>query len=282
MATDNEKKTDIEKNYVVDVKENFRGRSYGDWVATWSNWLLSEDPDRSNEGEGHMLFLRGSLAYYEYSKNRQDLNSLPDAQRFYNRTGDQCIIISEGTAIFIPVLTALYFLDAPFEGSVLANEEQVRYAARKENDKSGGIWARLQRADRPKAWEPIVYNLESYRVESPVFKLSISEKNPFLKYYATEYPLSPGEHEAVTDGYFLIMKNLPYESCRIQFGGKGRHDYRTDSVYDLHVTTRPRGLIKDVSKGNEQPSVLFQYGSSGIPTHNLPALQKLSNEESTK
>jgi hypothetical protein len=275
MGSGNEKKTNIEERCVIDVEENFRGRSYGDWVATWANWLLSEDPDRSNEDD-QMLFLRGSLAYYEYAERRKDLNSLPDAQRFYNRTGDQCLVISEGTAIFIPVLTALYFIGGPFEGSTLADEQQVRYAVRKENDKSGGIWARLQGADRSaNTWRPIVNNLESYRVESPLFKLTISEKNPFLKYYAVEYPLGPGEYNAVVDGYFLIMKELPFESCRIQFGGKGRGDYRTDSVYDMHVIPRPKGLIKDISQGNTHPGAWFQFDSSDVPTHNLPKLQKL-------
>ena len=90
----------IEKECIVNPKENFRGRSYGDWASTWSNWLYSEDPDRSDLAEGHILFLRGNIDYYKYSAE-DDVSALDDTRRqFYNRTGDQCVIIPAGTAVF--------------------------------------------------------------------------------------------------------------------------------------------------------------------------------------
>lgn len=277
---------ELEKRHVVHPMGNFRGRSYGDWAATWANWLLSEDPDSNDDGDGHILFLRGNIGYYAYaadSDNSENSTNKNEEHRFYNRTGDQSVVITEGTAVFIPILTALYFIGGPYEGGTLQNEEQVRYAARKENDKSAGMWAVLQRADKNKSsksgsWEPIVQDIELYRAESPLFKLTISDRNPFLKYYAYEYPMDPGEYQAVIDGYFLIIGELPSKTCRIRFGGKGRGNYRTDAIYDIHVVERPKGLMKDISTGNSYPGFWSQDASPSLPDYSLPSLQELPSK----
>ncbi len=73
--------------------------------------------------------------------------------------------------------------------------------------------------------------------------------NPFRKEIFEYAPVSSGEYDAVTDGYFLLLTGLPEGSHRIRFGGKGRLEYRTDSVYDLFVdsTARPSRMV-DISK----------------------------------
>src|SRR5216110_361561 len=86
---------------VVSPEQNFKGMSYGDWAAAWSNWLFSEDTDR-NEAKGSMLFLRGNIEHYgQIITNSTIVSSnatspVSNGTSFYNRTGDQCVVIPRG------------------------------------------------------------------------------------------------------------------------------------------------------------------------------------------
>jgi hypothetical protein len=226
---------------VLDPKEILGGMSYGDWAAAWSNWLFSYDPSRA-EAEGPMVFLRGNIEYYKQPNNT-----------FYDRTGNKGIVIPEHKAIFIPVLTAMHFIGSQYEGQMSNYEDQIRHAARNENDKSGGIWAMIQMLG--KGWEPMVSNLMNYRAASSAFKMRISEDSPFLEMLTLKEKMGPGEYEAVTDGFFIIIKpsakSLPAGTdFRLRFGGKGRTEsYWTDAIYDIHITPRERSqtLVRDIT-----------------------------------
>jgi hypothetical protein len=268
-------------DHVLKPEENFRGMSYGNWAAVWSNWLYSDDPDRTDKFDEHMILLRGNLDYYKYA-DEGDISSLDESKRFYNRSGDEAVTICEGTAIFVPVLTAMYFIGREYEGTTLSNESQLRRAARRDNDMSGSIWATIQTPDKDTP-EPIVNDLRLFRVETPVFKLKISDKNPFIQYILGDSHRGTEEYDAVTDGYFLILKSLPSKSCRIQFGGKGRGKYRTDAVYDIYIADcKSSTLVRDIS-GNKIPTAWFQDNSTNIPVHKaLPALQKPDAQQKIK
>jgi|GEM_PF-690431 hypothetical protein len=270
-------------DYVLGPEEYFRGMSYSDWAVVWSNWLYSDDPDRTDKFDEHMIFFRGNLDYYKYAAEG-DISSLDESKRFYNRTGDQAVTICKGTTIFIPVLTAMYFIGREYEGMALSNESQLRRAARKDNDMSGGIWATIQTPDNGTS-EPIVNDLTLFRAETPKFKLKISDKNPFIQYILGDSPSGTEEYDAVTDGYFLILKSLPSKSCRIQFGGKGRNKYRTDAVYDINVADCESPiLVRDISKrDNKNPATWFQDNSTDIPVHKTPpALHEMPATENKK
>jgi hypothetical protein len=266
------------RDYVLKPEENFRGMSYGDWAVEWSNWLYSDDPDRTDKFDEHMIFFRGNLDYYKYAAEG-DIASLAEFKRFYNRSGDQAVTICKGAAIFVPVLTAMYFTGREYEGTTLSNKSQLRHAARKDNDLSNSVWATIQTPDK-QAPEPIVDDLTLFRVESPVFKLKISDKNPFIQYILGHSPTDSEEYDAVTDGYFLILKSksLPSKSCRIQFGGKGRGNYRTDAVYDIHIADCESPiLVRDISRrDNKNPAAWFLNNSTNVPEYStLPPLHDM-------
>jgi hypothetical protein len=253
--------------------ESYRGMSYSDWAMVWSNWLYSDDPDRTERFDEHMVFLRGNLDYYKYASEGDVADLEEDYKKFYNRTGDKALTICEGTAIFVPILTAMYFVGREYEGSILSNELQLRRAARRDNDMSGNIWATIQTSEKGRPQAIINGELTEFRAETPLFKLRISDKNPFIEYILADRPSETEEYNAVTDGYFLILKSLPSKSCRIQFGGKGRGKYRTDAIYDIHVTDcKLPTLVRDISKnGTSQPGGLPE--PSKIPSYkNVTAL----------
>jgi hypothetical protein len=156
-----------------------------------------------------------------------------EKQPFNNRSGDLEETISPDTAIFVPVITATYVIGDRYEGTTLENEVQIRNAARKDIRLGGDMWARIKE-QKENSWIPIAKNLKEYKIESPLFRLKVSERNPFLPHL--EVPLEPGDYDAaVVVGYFLLIKKLDKGKYRIQFGAKGRGDYRTDAVYDILV-----------------------------------------------
>jgi hypothetical protein len=259
---------------VLDPTRNFRGRSYGDWAAEWSNFLLSADPDRVND-DGAMLFLRGNLDYYKYllCECPQGDPERNLAQQFYNRTADEAAVIQEGTAVLIPVLTTTHIIGEQVEGVVLSTEGQLRAAARKENDLSGGIFCLIQ--EFGSKWQSVVDDLLAFRTETPLYKLTVAADNPFIKYISAISPISEGEYDAVTDCIIVIVM-LKAGSYRIQFGGKGRGKYRSVAIYDIHVTSRDRSrnLLKDISSGNDANTLWFNNRTAQIPSFDLSELQK--------
>ncbi|HEY6886026.1 MAG TPA: hypothetical protein VI278_18495, partial [Nitrososphaeraceae archaeon] len=98
---------------VVPPCNNFRGLSYGHWLALWNNLLLSENPDKY---DGHlMLFLRGNLDYKPAMQNIPYPRFI-DPNGIYDRTNEKGIRIFEHTAIFIPVITSCYTIGTLIDG----------------------------------------------------------------------------------------------------------------------------------------------------------------------
>jgi len=262
--------------WIVSPDQNYKGMSYGDWVARWTNWLFSEEPER-NEVQRDVVFLQGNVEYYrDLAKASERGGSVNPWEPFYNRTGDASIIISDDTPILVPALTSTKVFGGGSEFGTMDNEEQLRRVARIDNDESGAIWATIESSDGKGPVPLCGENLRNYRIASSIFKLWVSERNPYWK-YIFQYPISPGEYDAVTDGFFILLRTLPEGSYRIRFGGKGRLDYRTDSVYDIHVSAayRRRSTVTDIS-GRPEQSVWKDDSSvlDGIPKRSIPRLMK--------
>jgi hypothetical protein len=228
---------------VVPPVENFRGMSYGDWAALWSKWLLSDEPD--NYAGGDMLFLRGNVDYKPLGIPTGGPRH-SDPRGFYNRTGKKGEEIFEGTAIFFPVVNAQLNIGELYDGRLIRNEEDVRLVARKDIAEGGAMWANIMRKGEKKPTK-IVKNLKDYRVESPLFRLVVSQKSRLRD--RMESPLKPGIYDSVTVGYYVLIRTLPPSIYRIRFGGKGRGAYYTDSVYDISVRgKKKRDSVVDRSR----------------------------------
>jgi hypothetical protein len=227
----------------MSTDKNYNGLSYGDLVAIRANWLFSESPDYQYQSD--ILHLHGNMRYSIGQAGAQD--------DFYDRRGDLEERITTDTAIFVPVMSATYVMGDKYEGLTLDDEVQLRRAARTDIRLGGGLWATIQPDPKNKPKQqptnptPIMKgDIKKYMIESPLIKLKVSERNPFLPHL--EVPLEPGEHDAVVVGYFLLIEGLPVGRYRIQFGGKGRGDYRTDAVYDILVDgDKPINTTQDFS-----------------------------------
>ena len=230
----------LDQKYVLQPSENFRGISYGDMIARWHSWLMSANPDNYNFGD--ILFMRGSIGYHD----RKDV--------YYFKPN---VVISEGTAILIPVVTTIFNYGDSDQGKQINDELSLRQAIKDHVNAAGPFWATLEEINNStKLLKKIVCNLELFRVESPIFQLVISPKNPFLnKMYE---PLFPGSHTALGSGYFLLLHNLLPGKYRIRFGGNGMYNFYTDALYEITITDRHK-VKKDISGQNTSPSMLEDH-----------------------
>ena len=222
---------------VVPVNENFRGLSYGEWISIWGNWLMSEDPDNATRKD--ILFLRGNLDYKPVASNNE-FPRFSDPSSVLIRTGHDSETIFENTAMLIPVLTAQYSVGDIYDGRRLNREYELRDAVNRDSDESLRIWATI---NHKRNTTRIVSDLNRYRVESPLFKLSIPN-NSSLR-LRTQDAAKPGIYDTVVGGFFLIVHSLPKGRYRLEFGGNGRGNYSTNSIYDITVEGLRKNMVID-------------------------------------
>ena len=229
---------------VLKPNDTFGGRTYSDWIEQWSNYLVSSSVDY-NSGE-QILFLRGNLDYEEDKSGKRFIKP----GKFLDKTGSLGETIYNNTAVFIPIMTAMFSLNDPHESIQLLDEGGLRYAVRRDISEGGEMWLRYKDSSPSSAFQTVVTNIQDYYFETPVFTLRVSSENPLLTKF--ESPTDPGDYETVQGGYFVIVKNLTPGKYRFHFGGHGRGYYYTDAVYDINVqSSKSRDLTKDISSQNK-------------------------------
>lgn len=219
----------FDESIVLDPHENYRGLPYGEIIARWNIWLMGPDPDHNNGEE--FLFLRGNIGHHE------------DPRSIYR---PPVIVIREGMAITIPIITTLYCIGDYYDRAIINTEHELISAINKHVSAAGPFWATLQDLDvaHPQTMR-FVQNLKDYRFYSPFFRIDISPSNPFLD--SMDVPVSPGTRQALAGGYFLLVKCLSAGIYRFSFGGKGLDNFYTASLYDIKILPEGTSKAKDIS-----------------------------------
>lgn len=228
---------------ILEPHESYKGRSYSEWIEEWSNMLVSASPDYTSGAE--MLFLRGNLDY----EADQSGNRFVKPGKFLDKTGNLGDTIYKNTALFIPVMTAMFSLNEPYESIQLLDEEGLRYAVRRDISEGGKIWLRYKTSRG--GYQPVIRNasIKDYYFETAMFTLRVSRESPLLGKFESAF--DPGEYETVQGGYFVILTDLNPGAYRFHFGGFGRGYYYTDAVCDIKVLQdASRDLAEDVSSTN--------------------------------
>lgn len=223
---------------ILNPSENFRGMSYGDWIAAWHQWLLSDNPGYNGE---NILFLRGNVDYRPFGDKEEGPRFL-DPKAVYDRTGDKGETIDEDTAVLVAILTSQYHIGEFYNGRKITTIPYLRYVANKDTDGSS-IWATITK--KGEKTTKIVPNLKNYRFESPLYLLSVP-KNSKLR-TKIDYPPKPGNYYGITVGYFVLIKSLSIGTYRIKFGGSNINAYHTNSVYDIFVVKKGKEIVVDKS-----------------------------------
>ena len=216
---------------IVLPSENFRGMSYGDWIAAWHQWLVSDDPIYNGED---ILFLRSNVNYRPIGDKEGGPQYL-DPKAVYDRTKENGEIIYENTAILIPILTSHFCIGDLYNGRKITSIPYLRYITNKDTD-GGSVWATITKKGENTI--RIVSDLKIYRFESPLYLLSISRNSKLRK--KMDYPPEPGKYHAITVGYFILIKSLPIGTYRFRFGGTNASAYHTNSLYDIKVLEKKR------------------------------------------
>jgi hypothetical protein len=222
---------------IADPKYVFRGLTYGQWVAVWSNQLFSEKPDIVYREGKSVAFLRGNVEY-AYQKQED-----PEKEIFSLLTQEYKIRILEDTAIFVPVISTMFVLGDEYQGQVMNDELSMRITARRDTVNGGEVGVQIRKKPENNAHK-LVNNLNEYYVESSLFPLSVSEGSLYRN--TVETPIASGQYQALVAGIFVIISSLKKGTYRLSFYGRGVGKYLTKSVYDIEVV-EGKESIRDIS-----------------------------------
>jgi hypothetical protein len=189
---------------IVPPNEIYNGLSYGGWAATWWNWLFS------NQNQvGFVYFLRGNV----------------DTEPHIKKTGKNAIGIYSDVAIFFPIICTI---SCRLMISNAVNEMLRRRDATEPERDPNLLKVKINNTEIP--------NLHKYYAESSQFILEITRFSKLSQYFNP--PVRRGRSEAVTAGYWLLLRPLPVGIYRIKFEGKHRDGFKTSGDYSIKIIKR--------------------------------------------
>ena len=189
------------------------GLTYGEWSAKWWQWLTSiptkDNPSVDETG--------AKCAVGQKEPNLWFLSGTGGGEV------TRACSIPAGKAIFFPVLN----VECDYLSPDLKTESDLRKCAKDDQDKATNLQATVDGVAIP--------DLKSYRVQSPLFNMTLPKDN------AMGYP--QGTTQAVSDGFWIILKPLPAGEHQIHFSGSlvdftatGPLNFVSDAKYDITVT----------------------------------------------
>lgn len=209
---------------------NAYGRSYAELGAAWMEWALAApiatnpilDPDGSYAAmgqSGKVWFLAGTSGF----------------------PATRSMTVPNGTALFFPIVNS-FWVNTPELGDPAWSAEQEAFARS------------IIAADVDTA-QNLVLEIDGksyaitpeYRVPSTVGICVLPADNLFVFF---GYPVLPGPHECVADGYWALLPPLSVGVHTIRYGG-GFASSGFDNFVTYKVTVRPR---QKLAKGAMLPS----------------------------
>jgi hypothetical protein len=198
---------------VYPIDSNPYGSTYGEWTAKWWQWAMStptkDNPVTDETGE--------KCAVSQTDPNVWFLAGTGGGEAIRSCT------IPAGKAILIPVLN----VECDFLSPDLKTESYVRNCAKADQDKATNLQATVDGVAIP--------DLKTHRVQSPIFNVTIPKDNVL--------GTAAGATQAVSDGYWVLLKPLPVGKYQINFSGSlsdftatGPINFVSDAKYDITVT----------------------------------------------
>lgn len=188
------------------------GFTYGEWSAKWWQWLLSiptkDNPSVDETGA-------------KCAVGQEDPNLWLLAGTGGGEVTRACTIPA-GKAILFPVLN----VECDYLSSDLKTESDLRKCAKDDQDKATNLQATVDGVAIP--------DLKSYRVQSPLFNITLPKDNVM--------GVPPVTTQAVSDGFWIILKPLPAGKHQIHFSGSlvdftatGPLNFVSDAKYDITI-----------------------------------------------
>ena len=188
------------------------GMSYGEWAARWQSWMISvptpNNPTTDHTGKNCALGQSGPVWF---------LTGTTGGSAVRNCT------IPSGKAIMFPIIASE--CDYASYPSVKKLEDLIACAKQDVNTVTT-LDASIDGVT--------LKNLNTYRVTSPLFSLTIPPENIF--------GAPAGKTQGVIDGFFLIFQPIPSGNHQLRFSGinpgnptTGTENYAVDVTYNLVI-----------------------------------------------
>jgi hypothetical protein len=191
----------IKTNAQPDVflpSSNPHGLSYGEWSGEWWKWLDGIPKDRNPAADKTGAFC---------SENQNATGPVWFLAGTWGSKEERNCTVPFGKSILI---SPIEMLCSPADQPGMKTEVEMRKCAKDDQDKVNLVRVTVDGVDVP--------NVKNYRVQSPLFNLSLPENNV--------QGVPAQEVQGVSDGYFVMLKPL----------SKGEHEMRsTGSLADVTV-----------------------------------------------
>jgi hypothetical protein len=189
---------------LLDPNQNYMGKSFSEWIAEYTNWLIQPNPDLNNNGE--VVFLRG-LDFHDLNEKTATKGVGPAFQDIepVAMVGKDSIYIPVKKPILFPIVMAIgESIDTKLDDNNACRMNYVRsifdgYSANSNQVKVDG--KNLMSDDS---------KMNNYHIESSEFTLNV----PDVPYGSSlkdviKMPLrTPGKRSCVVSGIFFMLKFL--------------------------------------------------------------------------
>jgi hypothetical protein len=238
-------------NHVVKSNEIYHGKSYGDLVKSFVQWLVSYNPD--NQSLSDVFFLRG----VDFEGYKGSLN-----HRFV-KIGKNSLQVYSDQAIFFPVITSF--------------ADDIHHRLETPEKRRDYVYQLIQVGDDPPAKTQFSIdglnpnlNWGDHYVLTNDFNIYIPEPQEGKTLgQKLDVPLNiPGPAVFVAGGYFVLLKPLEVGTHIIAFYGKGDFDYRNSTFVELNVVERETKHKSSSLLPGDRKSLLSVV-ESGIRTRDI-------------
>lgn len=198
------------------------GRSYGEWSASWWQWLRSIPADvlaPDGVSPGHPLIAEGEVDC--------SLNQPPGPVWFLAGTGGE----DATRSCVVPRQKALFF---PLVNIMFANEEGENFTVEEKRMAMDDFLRLACRLDSKLDGTPTVFSLPTVRIQSPPFLIETADPDIF----GDDALVDP---EAVADGFWVTVPPLPRGEHVLEFTGSlcepdtGEPFFTVNVTYNLSV-----------------------------------------------
>ncbi|VFJ12943.1 hypothetical protein [Candidatus Nitrosocosmicus franklandus] len=228
---------------VVPVTETYKGKTYSQWIAHWTNWFFMPNPDQYNSQPWNdVKFLTSFPSPHEIAQLGNPGERVRyEGSEFQNipniKTGENRLVMYDDQAIFFPVILAMWVNSDDKDYGYM--ERYVKIQNSMSDDPPGVHQFTLDSLPLLPSDEVINHRIMSdglFQVHIPDATYGTS-----LKDFVAE-PSPPGTYGAVCEGYFFMLKNLmareePYLLTSFATGAPyvGFGEYHASFVYEIKV-----------------------------------------------
>ena len=231
---------------ILSPDSNPYGKSYAEWSAEHWKWVYSMPIDR------HPLFDTGDVS----AGQTNDVWFLggtfttTTSNGVVMGTANRQATIPEGKALFFPIIDAECSL---LEGNG-TNEMDLRSCAQFLQNHAHDLVATIDGIT--------VSNLNSYRVQSPLFTFGPLPDNNALQFNGYSAATNGATSPAVSDGVFLMLAPLPAGNHTLHFAGALTFSQANDDPFDFEFRLDITYRLTVVPDSGVFPTNSFAYGKT--------------------